>query len=1024
MTPAPDADRLSRGSSPAAAAGSLWWTYLLIAVSVAAVGASAGRILYPYLPRGQVWLHAHAECTIRYPTAMGLATPRPAREVIEAAWGNLPLLRACMASEQRMWAVAMLIGAAALPALAAVLALLGPVVEQRLLRRGATGPVPAAAQARFAALCDAHRLTGRRRPRLLMAPAGHTEAFTTGALHRPADVVVPLGVAFRSGDPTVFDAVIHHELAHVAARDTAWVSVVRWANRLTVPALGAVCLAAVLIGGGLADATVAVAVQGLLLSGATALLVASLLRHREQAADRVAAEHLGAAATMATALEGGVFALRPRRRGPRRIAGMFALHPSRASRTAALRRSPPLDGGFGPSAAAAFVGTFVCLQGTELLDWLLSGPSYNRHRAIAATVGGLLIAACLVPGYVARARAARAAGRPVPWGPATAGTAAGTLLGALLTPTGVGGPLALLYLSPVVVTLLVTSGAAIGTLCAGSAVQALPWRGEAPRPVRTSLAIAAATAATGTVLATTMEIIQLLVGPRVATGLAPTGRPTAPAQDTLEAMAGFGFSYPYAGPALAFLISLGLSVTAGSAPRRLATIVLAAALPAGAVAAVTAHQRLPLPPGLEAAHLNEQRWWVCVAAGLIAAGAALRYRPHAGPAALVQSAGVGWSAAALAAFVQYLRDAIAGGNWHVDQLTLHLTPVTWRVFLLTVLLAACWTPASKVIQLIRIQVARVRAYRPSATTPGAPAATARARPVPWRSAVTRRTPHTLRAASAALVLAVAVLVTDAPWLYVTNDGDSARIDDALHSIRAEDDPRTTPRPAQTGSSPRRDPGRVLTQAEAGRITRSASAALPAVWAKGARPDNTPVTVRPARCQPLAVDYAENPSLGVPRATSQVLHPMRPDVIPGGPTAGLGVAVHSFDRAVDATLLSTERDLYGSCPRVTLVPRGGDPLPVTIQAQPPGAIPRSLTLGAGQEVLTVTVTASVPLRGRFTTTVEYRRTHLVVRSGHTLVTAWVDTTYIGDPPPSPLAPQTLNRALITALSAMLDTLTSL
>jgi Zn-dependent protease with chaperone function len=323
--------------APAAAPDRPWWVYLLAWAALAVLGAGAGQALFTTLDLGDI---ARAQaCLVRNGISADGADPVTTDQV---AYGQ------CMRDTLRGQATASAAGAAALPAAAWLLMLLGGAGTRWRLRSGRIAGVPTSSHRlteRFAVLCDSQNLTGRRRPHLVLAPPGTgvTQAFTTGRPGTRSWVVVPLAYAYA--EPAAFDAVAAHEVGHVRAGDVLWASAVWWAGWLAVPALlfalvplaGTPAAVWELYGGSLVVAVVA--------ATAMFLLRAGLLRRRELAADR----HVLEVTADPTALAG---LLRP---SAKRRAGVFATHPTAADRLALDVDARDPEGGFVFSVAVGVV---------------------------------------------------------------------------------------------------------------------------------------------------------------------------------------------------------------------------------------------------------------------------------------------------------------------------------------------------------------------------------------------------------------------------------------------------------------------------------------------------------------------------------------------------------------------------------------------------------------------------------------------------------------------------------------------
>jgi heat shock protein HtpX len=154
-------------------------------------------------------------------------------------------------------------------------------------------------------------LTGLPKPRLAVSPDPAPNAFTVGRSQRHATIIVTRGLRERL-TPVELDAVLAHELAHVAHRDVAVMTVasslaiaLAWVSRGIARVLkalggnfaGGMAEVVILVGG-----AIAVAAVGAVSSIVAHLPLRALSRYRELAADRTAAVMLGQPGHVAAAL--------------------------------------------------------------------------------------------------------------------------------------------------------------------------------------------------------------------------------------------------------------------------------------------------------------------------------------------------------------------------------------------------------------------------------------------------------------------------------------------------------------------------------------------------------------------------------------------------------------------------------------------------------------------------------------------------------------------------------------------------
>lgn len=369
----------------------LWWVYVLVALALAATGAGAAEALFVTHDIGD-YTTAQA-CLVRNGISVSDATPPPSAG---------PIYAACAHDYNRRLAFTSLIGAAVLPVAAWLLMVFGGLGTRRRLRPRRLAGVPPAdlepLTARFTTLCDSQGLTGRRRPRLVIAPPATavTDAFTTSLPGSRPWVIVPLAYAYA--DQTAFDAVALHELGHVRSRDVLWASAVWWAGRLALPVL-VLALIPIL---GVPAAMWDFYGGSLILAAVTAILLlvvrAALLRRRELAADRHAAHVTGNPAAMAAVLRTG--------NHPVSWAGrVFATHPPASHRLASDQREGQWDSGFVFTATAGIVAMLTYHGVHTVLADLLGFVDTDRRLStdVALAVAALLWTSVVLPAWTRRA---------------------------------------------------------------------------------------------------------------------------------------------------------------------------------------------------------------------------------------------------------------------------------------------------------------------------------------------------------------------------------------------------------------------------------------------------------------------------------------------------------------------------------------------------------------------------------------------------------------------------------------------
>jgi Zn-dependent protease with chaperone function len=447
--------------------------YLLVFAVLAGVGATAGNILfagYPAVSRGA--LRTLGLCQVQFPVATQ-----------GAAYNS------CAASGYRVQGLLAVGGIATILVAAAAMAVAAPWADWWRVARAGRVQLEAQDEARLAerfnALCGFCGLTGRRRPRLVVAGPAINQAFT-GALPtgRP-QVVLPAAVAFAYDNPGQFDPVVLHELAHVRARDVSWASPVRWIAWLTVPAIAAPALVDLLSGTMTSMDAVRPVAQAVVFVVAALVIAAGLLRQRELEADRQAAAWQGSAEALRHALSAGgtpapAAIKRLSLRAITRLWQPLTRHPSVPARIAALAdRADRRDGGFAYALALGVVTALAMSTASFLalsLDFADGGTL--PPRASAAT-GAVLLGAGLTP-MLTRLAARSRQGTVVRWWRPVAGTGAGLACGLLVAPGTVPGPFALfgpgadLKVGTANAVLTAVAGAGITAMAAGLASRTGP----------------------------------------------------------------------------------------------------------------------------------------------------------------------------------------------------------------------------------------------------------------------------------------------------------------------------------------------------------------------------------------------------------------------------------------------------------------------------------------------------------------------------------------------------------------------
>ncbi|MGY1651720.1 M48 family metalloprotease [Geodermatophilus sp. SYSU D01119] len=610
-------------------------TSLLVA-ALAGAGLVVGTVLHNLL-LAEAWDDRFREC----------------RQVPEAGPGVLgAAFAACMApAEQRRVGVAVTTAALVLALVWAVV-LIAPLLHDR--SRGLR-PLDAGferGRARFAELAAE---AGLRRAPVLMRGEGLNGVVHAHVYGRPGDprVAVPLKLLMTAGTPAS-DAVMRHELAHVAHRDHLSGALARGSWYVLGPLLVVPVVVSAVVGdlevvpGYLARAAVlAVVVQ---------LVRAGLLRAREVDADLGAVRRGTDPAVMAAGTARG----RDRRSlGP--WARLLATHPSPAERGAALaapHRAARL--GFVDALAAGFLAATV-LPVLRAAGASTIGGAPEREWVVVLSVlpAGVLLGATVGLGLWRQALVAGAAGVPAPAGPVVAGMAAGALVGQSVSLAGVGlgaasgrDPLWTVLLLPAGLAGATALSAGLGALWVRAAGR---WRG----PAAVWLPAVVLGAAASTVAAWVAGSLEISLGEVGWPGtsevlqVALSGWPVTVVAVALAAAAGAALvAGSRSGPPPAWLVpaSPGIAWAGGPvAAPRLRTALLAGLLAGAAGAAIIVAFRLAAGPAGGDDALVQRAFLFLFVAAATGTGAGL--------ALLASSGSQGLGAAALAAPVA---TAVAG----------------------------------------------------------------------------------------------------------------------------------------------------------------------------------------------------------------------------------------------------------------------------------------------------------------------------------------------------------------------------
>jgi len=861
--------------------------YVLVFTVLACVGVAAGDDLSFAAPI--VFAAAYTKmslCEIQFPGYPPSAAGSQEYSHCLAQWGRL----------QGFLAIGAIV---AVLALAAVLSVIVPWVDRwRVAHAGHVPDIPGATT-RFESLCREVGLTGRRPPRLLIAGPEVRQAFTAALPGGRPLIVIPAAVAVAHSDPSRFDPVVLHELAHVRSRDVAWVSAVRWIAWITIPVIALAQFLGFIAGYTSRSETGWAVLQAAAPVAATVVIAAGLLRRREIEADRLAVQWLGSPEALRRLLDTGG---RPTARGGLRGTLRWCLrplarHPSITARIRAL--GDPLglrDGGFWYALAVGVVAVMGMTTSSYLATVFDMGGSALLWEQLSAAAGSILLGFGLTPLLMHMAVRARREGTPCAWWQPVAGTAAGMLLGSLvqLQPaasySGYAPELALTAHVAVAVLLTACAGAGLTALAAGLASQAArrcPDRWKRSGTAGVALVVSCSAAAV-------LSPIAYIAG---SWGTAPTDVQiwtifATPADQWLW----LALSYPAAVLLLTLRVRLaGVRAPAGTATARWRAVAAGvrdwgrsarmAAAPAltpacAAVAGATiflpgSYPAAGSPVGLLPRAIEEQAW-VCALAGWTVLLVLILAQ---GVAGLAQAYAAAWLAAFLADAEFFIYAALAGHPHSSVDLSFLITASSeWLLYLAV--------PTS-CLALLR-------------TGP--------------QEAARRWWPVPAAASAAAAAAAVLVAATGIPVLLTPVNLSAAAQAFSSPPVTVPGQPQ--PDLAALASLPAADPGRVLTYAAAQMVVGAVGTALVApgpAWVA----DDAAVT----RANNYAIDCGHvwlEKVLGVsPSPVAQASGAYLGGLPPAG-NVSLTVQVASFSRLIPSSLRAVPSQDLGQCSRLFTV----------------------------------------------------------------------------------------------------------
>ncbi|MEU1753591.1 M48 family metalloprotease [Micromonospora matsumotoense] len=871
-------------TGPASAAGPvpsrLRWLHLLVLLCLAGVGVAAGSAVFVVHDLGH-WGEVQA--------CVALVDLPPDGGQTAGLLGRGDEYDRCAAGFETTRELSLLGGVAVVSALAGAAVLLDGLSARRaawrrVRRRPADEWAAAVVRERFDHWCDLLGL-GHRRPRLVVAPIGVPQAYTTALPYGRPLVVVPAAQAYGRRD--LLDLVLLHELAHVRARDVAWASATWWTGWLTLPVLLAAVMPALVRPGPLTRSHALTLPVTALLAAATLLLRAAVLRRREHAADRFAVDRadLRDALTNAAGDDDG---RRPPRWAPGRL---LARHPTGPERVRALDRDLHWEDGFTVAVVAGLgaMFTFQAMVRLSLSAPVLRGSAGDLALAVAALLWALLV----VPLWSRRPASARRRWARV------LGSGLGLAGGYVLPSYGATSSVYGVFLAsfhPGAFALMLPALTGVGALAVGFA----ETLARAPTGIRRRMALATTVLAVAILLTAVLTTATLLVFGHWAWHSGPIDRalwstPGTPARLSLLAV-------PVAALLLAAVARPARPGPPAAGSRRPGQLVVSVLLAGGTAvcAGVAATDLLAArTAGGDAFYLLFLRWWLCAAAGWSVATIVLLARG-------VRGTGVAWlagaTATAVAGVVQFGRDVLGGTGRSASHLLSFLERPAW------LLTGALLFSLPLVLLLRELWTGWVRPEGLRLPPGGAGQA-----PVPvaaWvRQSRAGRPSWPVPVAAAAMTVAVTGVVAlgwTAPVTGRAGDWDllrSARVEPA-----APDDGRR--RPAAL------DPGRPLDRATIDAALAEARRSLPPGWTPAAGVGTfevvDPAQVRPRSCaEPLA---AESRAERTPVVDGTVTVAVPADTLPPlGASLRLRVTSYPSPDAA-ARVLVVARTAVADCPR--------------------------------------------------------------------------------------------------------------
>lgn len=344
--------------------------------------------------------------------------------------GGPDMFSICIAPVERPRAL-FAAGAAALVVLGALAVLFAvPTVIERRRRLRLPGPSLAPAVQRMEALAQEAGL--RRLPTLVVGPAALRDAFCYGRPGRYR-VALPTGLVIRPAS-TVFDAVVRHELAHVAHRDVA----LSWMARSVWYALIPILLLPVILGLARGDLSIVPDYlwRATVLAAVVLLAQRAVLRSREHDADLRADQTAGAGQAMAAVLSS------IRRPPATRLRRALAYHPDATARLDVLRnpeRATAVTVVDGITVAVLATITLPILD-SMLNSVFLGGQHVDLVHVVSAVMIGPLLGATIGLGLWRQSLVSRVTGTRARVTPVALGVFVGCVLGQAVSFAGTALP--------------------------------------------------------------------------------------------------------------------------------------------------------------------------------------------------------------------------------------------------------------------------------------------------------------------------------------------------------------------------------------------------------------------------------------------------------------------------------------------------------------------------------------------------------------------------------------------------------